>query len=294
MATNLYQNVTNQILASLEAGVAPWVKPWSATPGKNVPGNAATGRPYSGCNVILLWLAAGRFSSPRFLTYKQAQAAGGHVRKGEHGFTVYFVKPMRERKDDGTDGRAFTMLRAYTVFNVDQCEGLPETIVNPEPVKPRHNDERDATIEEFIAATGADIREGRGEAYYSPAGDFISVPAFEAFKSAAHFHSVRFHELGHWTGAKSRLDRDLKNRFGDRSYAAEELIAELCSAFLCAEFSIDGRLQHAEYINNWIALLKDDAKAFFTAASKAQKAADFLRSRALADEPAADEMALAA
>src|SRR3954467_6014123 len=120
--STLYANVTARILASLEAGTAPWVKPWSATPGRNIPHNAATGRPYSGCNVILLWLSQGRFASPRFMTFNQAKSLGASVKKGEHGFTVYFVKPMVSKKtDENEGGKSFTMLRAYTVFNVDQC-----------------------------------------------------------------------------------------------------------------------------------------------------------------------------
>jgi len=283
---NLYTDVTARILADLENGTAPWVKPWSATPGNNVPHNAATGRPYSGCNVVLLWLSHGRFASPRFMTFKQAKELGGNVRKGEHGFTVYFVKPMTGKPKDGeTEGKAFTMLRAYTVFNVDQCENLPAKILNAEPVKPRHTDERDATIDEFIAASGCDFRAdvGGDRAYYSPAGDFVAMPAFAAFRSAANYYAVAFHEMGHWTGHASRLDRDLKNRFGTRAYAAEELVAELTAAFLCAEFSIDGEIRHAAYIKSWIELLKDDARAFFTAASAAQKAASFLRDRVLAE-----------
>ena len=284
---NLYQDVTDRILSQLENGFAPWVKPWSATPGQNIPHNAATGRPYSGCNVILLWLSQGRFASPRFMTFKQAKDLGGNVRKGEHGFTVYFVKPMTAKPKDGEqDGKTFTMLKAYTVFNVDQCENLPEKITNPAPVKPRQTDERDATIDEFLAASGATIKEGFGEAYYAPGADFISMPAFAAFKSAATFYGVTFHELAHWTGHKARLDRDFSGRFGTQAYAAEELVAELTSAFLCAEFDIDGEMRHAAYIANWIALLKSDAKAFMTAASKAQAAADYLRRLAIAEPEA--------
>lgn len=284
MATNLYQNVTNQILASLEAGIAPWVKPWAATPGQNMPANAATGRPYSGCNVILLWQLSGIYPTPRYLTYKQAADLGGHVRKGEKGFTVYFVKPMREKKEDGTDGKPFTMLRAYTVFNVAQCENLPADVMTIQPVKPRHDDERDATIDEFIAATGANYSETGGDrAYYQHAADIVRMPTFASFKSAALYYATAFHELGHWTGHTSRCAREFGKRFGDRQYAAEELVAELTSAFLCAEFDINGNLQHADYIGNWISLLKDDAKAFFTAASAAQKAADYMRGKALAE-----------
>lgn len=293
MANNLYQNVTARILSELETGTAPWVKPWSATPGKNIPHNAATNRPYSGCNVILLWLSQGRFAAPRFLTFKQALDLGGNVKKGEHGFTVFFVKPMTGKKtkdESGEDqqGKAFTMLKAYTVFNVDQCENLPAKILTPSEIKPRNSDERDATIDEFIAATGADFRDdvGGDRAYFSPSQDFVALPAFAAFKSAANYYATAFHELGHWTGSAKRLDRQFGKRFGDRAYAAEELVAELTAAFLCAEFSIDGELRHAGYIQNWIELLKDDPRAFFTAASAAQKAADYMRQRALADETA--------
>lgn len=289
MANNLYANVTARILAELETGSAPWVKPWSATPGENVPHNAATGRPYSGCNVVLLWMEAnGRFATRRFLTFKQAKDLGGNVKKGEHGFTVYFVKPMIGKKNDetGEQGKSFTMLRAYTVFNIDQCENLPAKILTPDPVKPRHNDERDATIDEFITATGADFRAdvGGDRAYYSPSTDFVAMPAFAAFKSAATYYATAFHELAHWTGAESRLSREFGKRFGDKAYAAEELVAELAAAFLCAEFNIDGELRHASYIGNWIELLKDDARAFFTAASAAQKAADYLRQAVLAEQ----------
>ena len=286
MANNLYANVTARILAELESGAGPWVKPWSATAGHNIPRNAVSGRPYSGCNVVLLWLSQGRFATPQFLTYKQATELGGHVRKGEHGFTVYFVKPLTAKKDSEEAARTFTMLKAYTVFNVAQCEGLPEKITTCEPATPHHADTRDATIDEFINATGADFRDdvGGDRAYFSPSKDFIAMPTFKAFDGAASYYATAFHELGHWTGAAPRLNREFGKRFGDHAYAAEELVAELTSAFLCAEFNIDGELRHAGYIENWIELLKDDARAFFTAASAAQKAADYLRQRALADD----------
>jgi antirestriction protein ArdC len=287
MKRNLYEAVTARILSELETGTPPWIKPWSATPGQNTPSNAVTGRPYSGCNVILLWIAGEHtWATPRFLTFKQALDAGGHVRKGEHGTKVYFVKRLTvadEKAEDEDATRNVTTLREYTVFNVAQCDGLPEKVLNPEAKPPQIQDERDATIDEFLAHTGADIREGQGEAYFAPGKDFISMPAFGAFKSRSHFYATAFHELGHWTGHKSRLDRDMKGRFGDRSYAAEELIAELTAAFLCAEFSIDGDLRHASYIASGIDLLKKDSRAFFTAASKAQVAANYLRELALAE-----------
>jgi antirestriction protein ArdC len=212
-------------------------------------------------------------------------SASGNVRKGEHGTKVYFVKQLQVADREGEEGetRIVPMMREYTVFNVGQCEGLPDRVMSGGEVKPRNPDARDATIDEFLTCSGATIREGAGEAYYRPGDDFISLPRFDAFKSAAHFYGVAFHELGHWTGHRSRLDRDLRSRFGERAYAAEELVAELCAAFLSAEFSIDGDLRHAGYISSWIGLLKADSKAFFTACSKAQAAADYLRGQALRD-----------
>ena len=289
MKRDLYAEVSARIIAELEAGALPWIKPWSATAGANTPSNAVTNRPYSGSNVVLLWMAqAAGYRTPRFLTFKQALELGGNVRKGERGTKVYFVKQLHVR-DDRADGDAATrlvpMMRDYTVFNVDQCDGLPDRVTAGKPARVRNPDTRDALAEEFVRSTGADVREGHGEAFYVPSQDFISMPAFEAFKGADRFYGVAFHELTHWTGHKSRFDRDLKNRFGSRSYAAEELIAELGAAFLCAEFGFDGDLRHAGYIATWIDLLKADKRAFFTACSQASKAADYLRGLAVA-EPA--------
>jgi antirestriction protein ArdC len=230
------------------------------------------------------------YRTPRYLTFKQALELGGHVRKGEHGFKVYFVKQLQAKDaDDDEKTRVIPMLREYTVFNISQCEGLPARVMTTGTVKVRNPDERDATIDEFLACSGADIREGHGEAYYRIRDDYISMPAFNAFKSAAHFYGTAFHEMSHWTGHKSRLDRfqAVAARFGDRAYAAEELTAELCAAFLCAEWSLDGDLRHAGYIESWIGLLKADKRAIFTACSKAQTAADYLRGLALQDQQSA-------
>jgi antirestriction protein ArdC len=290
---DLYSEVTSRILAELERGAAPWVKPWSATPGQNVPCNAVSNRPYSGCNVILLWLAKGRgWPTPRFLTFKQAQEAGGSVKKGEHGTKVYFVKQLRVKGEGESDEeRLVPMMREYTVFNVAQCEGLPTGIAVGKPQRVRNPDTRDELADEFLTATGAVIREGHGEAYYAAGADFISMPAFVAFKGADHFYNVAFHELSHWTGHKSRLDRDLSGRFGKAQYAAEELIAELGAAFLAAEFGFDGDVRHAGYIATWITLLRSDKRALFTAASRAQAAADYLRGLALAEPEPEQEAA---
>jgi antirestriction protein ArdC len=276
MKRDLYAEVSARIIAELEAGAAPWIKPWSATAGINAPQNAATGRPYSGCNVVLLWMAqAAGYRTPRFLTFNQAVELGGNVRKGEHGTKVFFVKQLQvhdKGADDETATRLIPMMREYTVFNVDQCENLPESVDKGKPIRVRNPDTRDELADAFLHSTGADIREGNGEAFYVPSRDFISMPSFDGFKGADHFYNVAFHELTHWTAHKTRLDRDLKNRFGSRNYAAEELIAELGAAFLCAEFGFDGDVRNAGYIGPWVELLKADKRAFFTACSQASKA----------------------
>lgn len=223
MKPDLYAEVSARIIAELERGAAPWIKPWSATPGANTPCNAVSNRPYSGCNVVLLWMAqgaAGGYRTPRFLTFKQALELGGNVRRGERGTKVYFVKQLQVR-DQGADDSTSTRL-------------IPLM--------------RDELADDFLHSTGADIREGSGEACYVPNRDFISMPAFAAFRSADSFYNVTFHELTRWTGHKARLDRDLENRFGTRNYAAEELIAELGAAFLCAEFGFNGEVRNASYI----------------------------------------------
>lgn len=302
MKRDLYTDVSARILAELETGTVPWVKPWRATPGLNQAHNAITSRPYSGVNIVLLWMAMQRnpnWTVPRFLTFKQALALGGNVRKGEHGTKVYFVKRLivRDKSEPSNSDdarRTFSMLREYTVFNIAQCEKLPDRVVTPKPIKPRNNDARNEDIDAFLKATGADIRDNGDVAAFYPSRDFIGMPTFASFNSGDAYYGVTFHELGHWTGHKTRIDRDLSGRFGDRKYAAEELIAELCSAFLCAEFSIDGALRHADYIKSWIELLKHDNRAFFTAASKAQQAADYLRNKMLADNDAGGDEAIAA
>ena len=237
--------------------------------------------------MILLWLARDRgWPTPRFLTFKQAIEVGGNVRKGEHGTKVYFVKQLQIKDSDSeeADTRLVPMMREYSVFNVDGCDNLPDSVKAGKPMRVRNPDMRDTLADEFLRLTGADIREGHGEAYYVPSHDWCCpLPAFQAFKGADHFYNVAFHELTHWTGHKSRLDRDLKHRFGERAYAAEELVAELGAAFLAAEFSFDGDVRNADYIATWIELLKADKRAFFTACNRASKAADYLRGLALAE-----------
>ena len=210
------------------------------------------------------------------------------MRKGEHGTKVYFVKQLQVKDDDGEEADTAPSpddARVYCVQRRSMREPARYRQIGKADARSQSRP-RDALADEFLRSTGADIREGHGEAYYVPSHDFISMPAFEAFKGADHFYNVAFHELTHWTGHKSRLDRDLKHRFGERAYAAEELVAELGAAFLSAEFGFDGDVRNAGYIATWIELLKADKRAFFTACNRASKAADYLRGLALA-EPAA-------
>jgi antirestriction protein ArdC len=277
---DLHREVTDQIVAELETGVRPWVRPWSQTPGLNIPANAVTGRPYSGVNTLLLWATRFRgWQLPRFLTFKQALEAGGCVRKGEHGHRVVFVKGYAREAEEQEEPRRIRFLKHFTVFNVAQCDGLPDKFFAPP--KPLNPDRRDADIDEFIAATGAKISEDRDakEACYQHGYDLVTLPPFEAFRSKAQYYSTLFHELTHWTGHETRLGRraDLQLRFGPLSRAAEELVAELGAAFMCAEFSVDGFVPHAAYLEDYLGLLKSDTKAIFAAASRAQAAVDFLR-----------------
>jgi antirestriction protein ArdC len=166
------------------------------------------------------------------------------------------------------------MLRSYAVFNVAQIDGLPARVIQPEEFAPPLDDD----VQHFVDATQAAIRHGGSRACFVPSLDIVQLPPRSAFVTNESYRATELHELGHWSGHETRLNRDLKSRFGTQAYAAEELIAELTSAFLCAHLRIAGELRHAAYIDNWIALLKQDNRAIFTAASKASQAADFLRS----------------
>src|SRR5437764_5922522 len=181
MKRDFYSEVSACIIAELEAGATPWVKPWAASPGANTPRNAVSNRPYSGCNVVLLWMAqAAGYRTPRFLTFKKGLELGGNVRKGEHGTKVYFVKQLQVRDQDADDSsstRLIPMMREYTVFNVDQCENLPDSINTGRPIRVRNPDARDELADAFLHSIGADIRYGHGEEFYVPNRHLLSTPA---------------------------------------------------------------------------------------------------------------------
>jgi antirestriction protein ArdC len=261
-----------------------------------MPRNAVTGRAYSGANVLLLWSYAqeSAFADPRWLTFKQALEAGGNVRRGEKGEMVIYVSKIIKTDDDGKK-RSIPFLKAYTVFNVAQCDNLPAKITQTgNEARTVNPSARDELADAFIASTGANVRDGEARAYYRPIGDFINLPAFETFKSSNAYYGVAFHELGHWTGAETRLNRTFGKRFGDNAYSAEELVAELTSAFLCAEFSFDNENADAAYIAHWIQFLTEHDNAIIAAAAAASRAVEFMRGLALADDDELEPLALAA
>jgi len=211
------------------------------------------------------------------VTYKQSQDLGGHVRRGERGTMIILWKPVRVRETDPEGGdrlKVIPVLRHFVVFNVGQCQGLtlPGCQLDEVPAP-----ELDAACEDFLRATGADIRHGGARAYYRhrPA-DFIQLPDPRAFGDLGAYYSTAFHELTHWAGDEDRSPRTKGKRFGDEDYAREELVAELGAAFLCRRFRVDGTLQHAEYLGSWLEALRNDKRAIFSAASAARKACEYL------------------
>jgi len=280
MKQDIYQKVTDRIIEQLEAGVAPWVRSWASN-GNYIPHNAKTGKPYHGVNILMCWAtqADKRYTSNAWLTFKQAKELSGHIRKGEKGTSVIFWKFLdkTEKQPDGTDKKlTIPMVKAYTVFNVEQCEDLklPKRETQDESLTEY---ERHEHIEHVIASTQAEVVYGGDKACYIPAQDKIKMPKLGLFNDPESYYSTHLHELTHWTGHKDRCDRDLSGRFGSESYAAEELVAELGAAFLCAEFGTQGHLQHASYIESWLRVLKQDKRAIFTASSLATKAATFIK-----------------
>jgi antirestriction protein ArdC len=286
MKADVYQRITHRIVAELEQGVRPWLKPWNAehAAGRITRPLRANGIPYQGINVLMLWgeSVAKGYSAPIWLTFKQALELGGHVRKGEHGSLVVYADRIRRTELDVDTGeeaeREIPFLKGYTVFNAEQVEGLPShfyAVAAPrlDPVQ------RIEKAESFFAATRAEIRHGGNMAYYSVTHDFVQMPPFESFRDAESYYATLAHECTHWTRHATRLEREFgRKRWGDEGYAMEELVAELGSAFLSADLDLtpQPREDHAAYIASWLKVLKNDKRAIFTAASHAQRAADYL------------------
>jgi antirestriction protein ArdC len=283
--TSLYDEITNKIIAELEAGSVPWVQPWGTAAAKAplaMPKNAATGRGYSGINVLILWgsVIENGFPGQNWLTFRQALSLGGNVRKGEHGTTVVYADrfiPDDEKKrarETGEEAQAIPFLKRFTVFNAAQCENLPEGVtVAPPPPPPGLIEPK---VEALIAATAIDFRIGGARAFYVPAHDYVQVPPPQAYFEPINWHRTALHEIGHATGHPSRLNRDLSGSFGSKKYAFEELVAEMSAAFCCASLGIVPTVRHADYIGSWLEVLREDNRAIVRAASQASKAADYI------------------
>lgn len=278
----LYQEITAKIIAELEAGRVPWVQPWHSAGMPAMPVNAGTDRRYSGINVLTLWAAAIErgYARQRWLTYRQALALGGSVRRGERATTVVYIDrfvPDDERRrasEAGEEVRATAFLKTFQVFNVDQCEGLAEEHrgrtreATPAPMEP--------WMDALILTMRVDVQVGSTRARYNWIADRIDVPSPSAYPDPINWYRTMLHELAHATGHRDRLARDLTGWFGSAQYAREELVAEMTAAFLCAALGVVPTVRHADYIGSWLEVLRADDRAIVRAASLASKAADYM------------------
>ena len=289
--SDIYTRVTNKIIADLEQGKLTWQKPWDAQHliGRIVKPLRHNGIPYQGINVILLWAASAEkgYTSNLWLTYRQALALGAHVREGSRGEMITYANKMTKQEEITDEAgtwqtldREVYFMKGYTVFNVEQIEGLPAHYsLKPDPLLP--DIRREDALETFFASTKVTIRHGGDKACYNHDRDFVQMPPLEYFRNAESYYAILAHEITHWTCHPSRLDRDFgRKRWGDKGYAREELVAELRSAFLCAELGItpETRPDHAAYIDIWLRVLKNDKRAIFSAAAHAQRAVNYLLS----------------
>lgn len=282
---DLYSRVTDTIIADLEKGVRPWLKPWNAehAAGRITRPLRAGGQPYKGVNVLMLWAAAmtHNFTAPIWMTFKQAKELNATVRKDSKGSLVVYADRMTKTEiaEGGEQNeRDIYFMKGYMVFNVEQIEGLPAhfyaaAVPQLDPVQ------RIETADQFFTNTGADIRHGGNQAYYACEADYVQMPQFVSFRDAESYSATLAHEMTHWTRHASRLAREFgRKRFGDEAYAQEELVAEIGSAFLCCDLGITPEIRedHAAYLNHWLKVLKQDKRAIFQAAAHAQRAIEFL------------------
>lgn len=291
---NLYYRITNQFINALKHGAPPWKQPWSDTDQYcDRPVNAVTERKYSGINVTILWSSAvfHGFTRDRWLTFNQVGTAGGKVERGQKGTAAVLYRDIQvpQRNPNGTqsvdeDGTPQTntikLIRGFTLFNVEQCTGLPDSVIKGPPIqdrKPVWKLHKEA--EDLIISNEVDVRYTNDSASYTPKGDFISMPPKCAFNNESDYYSTLMHELTHWTGHSARLNRPgitTGGGIGTSEYAFEEMIAEIGSAFLCAEFQIPRDPNHDSYILSWIEVLENDPKAIFNSSAQAWKARNFL------------------
>lgn len=272
---DIQQEITDRIIEDLNKGVLPWSRPWAV----KTPMNFANKKAYRGINVLVLMDEAARrdYKSNFWLTYKQATDLGGKIRPGEHGVHVVFNQPFTketENKDGEKKQRKLWFMRYYTVFNISQTEGLDEKIIEElnDPAKAEEIPDANQVIKD----TGAKITFGGDKACYMPTLDEILMPPQPKFTSTIGYYATMFHELVHWTGHDSRLEREIMNQFGSEKYAEEELVAEMGAAFICGALGMPYETNHAAYVKSWLKVLKDDKRAIFTAAGKAQKAMDLI------------------
>jgi antirestriction protein ArdC len=266
--------VTDRIIAELERGATPWIKPWTTYASAGEDQNIISKKPYNGINRVILGMSG--FSSSKWASFKQWQELGATVRKGEKGTMILFYSPIKKESINPANGQlessAYHCLKSYFVFNADQVDGIeiekPATVEKPFIDVP--------ALEKRVSDTGALIHHGSSSAFYRRDSDSIHLPNKGDFKSESDYYATLLHELIHWSGANFRLDRTKGKRFADTAYAFEELVAELGAAFLCQDYQIQGDLRHADYIGSWLKCLKDDNKAIFNAAALAQKAADYV------------------
>lgn len=293
MSASLYAQVTQAIPADLDAAdPSSWVCPWHRTTG-GLPANATTQRPYRGINILSLWCRAraSGYASDRWATYRQWASLGAQVRRGETGALVVFYKDVAGRNQDAADACSSTdaasdaarpsrfIAKASTVFNIAQVDNVPAATHGPDATPPSTPIDPTPVFDAFVARAGARIQVGGDRAAYVPSTDTILMPPRDAFVSTDGYTATAAHELVHWTAAPHRLARDLTQRFGSRAYAAEELVAELGSAFVLAGLGLAAtpHPQHAAYMANWLPLLRQDPRALFTAAARASAAADYLQ-----------------
>nr|WP_309402244.1 ArdC family protein [Aminobacter niigataensis]WMD00186.1 ArdC family protein [Aminobacter niigataensis] len=298
---DIYAKITDRIVADLEKGVRPWVKPWSAanTTGRITRPLRHNGLPYQGINTLLLWseAVARGFVSPTWMTFKQSVELGGHVRKGETGSMVVYASRFTRTETDAKGEeveRGIPFLKAYTVFCADQIDDLPAQYYgNAAPVSDPV--ERIEHADAFFTNTGAVIRHGGDKAFFNLALDIVQMPPFESFRDAPSYYATLGHELTHWVGAEKRLDRNLSRYHKDRSFRAhEELVADLGGCFLAADLGIvpelEPRLDHASYLASWLEILKNEKRFIFAAAAHAQRAVNYLHDL----QPGATQVAEAA
>ncbi|HUV84101.1 MAG TPA: zincin-like metallopeptidase domain-containing protein [Methanosarcinales archaeon] len=268
---NLYENITKQIITMLEKGVKPWEKPWSYNGIPQMPFNYCSKLLYRGINTLILWceMAEKEFHTNAWLTLKQANQLGGIVLKGEKGIRCVFYKFIEKEDEEKKEIITFPILKTFVLFNLDQIDGIKLEIDANEPIEPI------TKAKSTIQKTGAKIEHGFSGAFYRPTGDVICMPPADSFHSREDYYATLLHELVHWSGHESRLDR-FNNACGKESYAFEELVAEIGSAFLCADLGVNGELQHASYINGWLEILNKNKRAIFKAASLAATTHQFL------------------